>query len=26
LNRVVDMQEEITVLKNRLRLFEADNV
>lgn len=26
LNRVVDMQEEITVLKNRLRLFETDNI
>ena len=26
LSRVVDMQEEITVLKNRLRLFETDNI
>ena len=25
LNRVVDMQKEITTLKNRLRLYEADN-
>jgi len=25
LNRMVDMQEEITALKNRLRLYEADN-